>query len=238
MYIISLSDLLLGFIPVIITLIIIFKWSLSLKKALYSVARMLLQLMLIGYALNFIFSSNSAYLVTLVLSLMLFAASWISLSSLDQSTGQLFLYSLASITIGGIFTLIITTQGVLHLNPWYDPKVIIPIAGMIFSNSMNTISIAAERFYSEQRHVSDYSYCRDAAYQAALIPVLNSLLAVGLVSLPGMMTGQILSGVSPLIAARYQIMVMLMIMGSSGISAALFLTLIKQQFNTEVVKQP
>jgi putative ABC transport system permease protein len=231
MYIISLSDLLLGFIPVLITLFIIFKWSLSLKKALYSVARMLLQLMLIGYALNFIFSSNNAYLVTLVLSLMLFAASWISLSSLDQSASQLFLYSLASISIGGIFTLFITTQGVLHLDPWYDPKVIIPIAGMIFSNSMNTISIAAERYYSEQKHLSDYEHCRNAAYQAALIPVLNSLLAVGLVSLPGMMTGQILSGVSPLIAARYQIMVMLMIMGSSGISAALFLTLIKRQIN-------
>ncbi len=237
MHIISLSDLLLGFIPVLITLTIIFKWSLSLKKALYSVARMLLQLMLIGYALSFIFSSNSAYLVILVLSLMLFAASWIALSSLNQSTSQLFLYSLVSISAGGIFTLFITTQGVLHLNPWHDPKVIIPIAGMIFSNSMNTISIAAERFYSEQKHKSDYCHCRDAAYQAALIPVLNSLLAVGLVSLPGMMTGQILSGVSPLIAARYQIMVMLMIMGSSGISAALFLTLIKQKFSSEENQQ-
>jgi putative ABC transport system permease protein len=229
MYHISLSDLLLGFVPVLITLFVIFKWSLSLKKAMYSVARMLIQLLLIGYALNFIFSTNSAYLVTLVLSLMLFAASWISLSSLDQSTRQLFLYSLSSIFIGGVFTLIITTQGVLHLQPWYDPKVIIPIAGMIFSNSMNTISIAAERFFSEQKHSSDFYSCRDAAYQAALIPIFNSLMAVGLVSLPGMMTGQILSGVSPLIAARYQIMVMLMIMGSSGISAALFLTLIKRQ---------
>ncbi len=229
MYHISLSDLLLGFIPVIITVGIIFKWSLSVKKALNSVFRMLLQLLLIGYVLNFIFTSNSAYLVTLVLSVMLFAASWISMSSLNQATRQLFLYSLISIFIGGVFTLIVTTQGVLHLQPWYDPRVIIPIAGMIFSNAMNTISIAAERFFSEQKHNPEYIYCRDAAYQAALIPVLNSLMAVGLVSLPGMMTGQILSGVSPLIAARYQIMVMLMIMGSSGISAALFLMLIRRQ---------
>lgn len=229
MHHISLSDLALGFIPVLITFWIIFKWSLSLKKALNSVFRMLLQLLLIGYVLNFIFNSNSAYLVTLVLSLMLFAASWISMNSLNQPTRLMFLYSLASIFIGGVFTLVITTQGVLHLQPWYDPKVIIPIAGMIFSNSMNTVSIAAERFYSEQKHSNDYISCRDAAYQAALIPILNSLLAVGLVSLPGMMTGQILSGVSPLIAARYQIMVMLMITGSSGISAALFLMLIKQQ---------
>lgn len=229
MYIISLSDLLLGFIPVLITLTFIWQWSLSFKKALYSIVRMLLQLLLIGYALNFIFTSNNAWLITLILSLMLFAASWISLTSVKQSSGQLFLYSLASISVGGIFTLIITTQGVLHLTPWYDPKVIIPIAGMIFSNSMNTISIAAERFFSESEHTTDYQKCRNTAYQAALIPVVNSLFAVGLVSLPGMMTGQILSGVSPLIAARYQIMVMLMIMGSSGISAALFLIMLKQQ---------
>ena len=64
---------------------------------------------------------------------------------------------------------------------------------------------------------------REEALQAALIPVINSLLAVGLVSLPGMMTGQILSGVEPLIAARYQIVVMAMLFGASGIAAACYL---------------
>ncbi|MDX1733734.1 MAG: ABC transporter permease, partial [Halioglobus sp.] len=75
---------------------------------------------------------------------------------------------------------------------------------------------------------------RLAAYQAAMIPVINALLAVGLVSLPGMMTGQILSGVSPLIAARYQIMVMCMIFASAGISTALFLALCRAR----MVDQP
>jgi putative ABC transport system permease protein len=164
---------------------------------------------------------------------MLAAASWISMSSLKIPSKQLYLYSLIAITVGGVFTLLITTQGVLHLDPWYSPQVIIPIAGMIFSNAMNTISLAAERFYSEYKHTADYKSCRNIAYQASLIPIFNALLAVGLVSLPGMMTGQILSGVSPLIAARYQIMVMLMIFGSSGISAALFLWLIKNQLKPE-----
>ena len=62
-----------------------------------------------------------------------------------------------------------------------------------------------------------------------MIPVINSLLAVGLVSLPGMMTGQILSGVSPLVASRYQIMVMCMIFASAGISTALFLAMIRNR---------
>ena len=226
---ILLSDLLLGFIPVSITLGFIFYWSMSLNKALLAVTRMLLQLILIGYALNFIFASNNAWVITLILSLMLIAASWISLNSIEHATGHLYAYSLIAISVGGVFTMVIVTQGILHADPWYYPEIVIPIAGMIFSNSMNTISLAAERFYSEYHHKQDYVYCRNTAFQASMIPVINALLAVGLVSLPGMMTGQILSGVSPLIAARYQIMVMLMVFGSSGISAALFLIMLKKR---------
>lgn len=225
----SIADLFIGLIPVIFTLVIMLKWALSINKALLSIARMLIQLLLIGYALNFIFNSNSSWVVVAVLSLMLLAASWIAMSSIKLASKSLVKASLLSIIAGGVFTLLIITQGVLRLDPWYSPQIVIPIAGMIFSNSMTTISLAAERFYSEYRHTPDYLTCRNIAYQAALIPVFNSLLAVGLVSLPGMMTGQILSGVSPLIAARYQIMVMLMIFGSSGISAAVFLMMLKDQ---------
>ena len=226
---IQISDLLLGFIPVMITLWFIFSWSLSLNKSLLAVFRMLIQLTLIGYALNFIFSSHNAWIITLILCVMLLAASWISLNTLKVPTRNLFLYSFIAITIGGVFTLIIVTKGILQVSPWYTPEITIPIASMIFSNAMNTISLAAERFYSEYGHQPDYTHCRNTAFQASMIPVVNALLAVGLVSLPGMMTGQILSGVSPLIAARYQIMVMLMVFGSSGIAAAIFLILVKKE---------
>lgn len=91
------------------------------------------------------------------------------------------------------------------------------------------VSLAAERLQAELRRGDDYLTARDTAMQAALIPIINALFAVGLVSLPGMMTGQILSGVSPLIAVRYQIMVMLMIFGSTGMATALFLVLIRAQ---------
>jgi putative ABC transport system permease protein len=94
---------------------------------------------------------------------------------------------------------------------------------------MNSVSLAGERLYSELGHHNDYSRARNTAFQAAMIPLTNSLLAVGLVSLPGMMTGQILAGTSPLIAARYQIIVMCMVFSSAGISAALFLWLIRSQ---------
>ena len=118
----------------------------------------------------------------------------------------------------------------MALDPWYAPQSMIPIAGMIFANSMNSVSLAAERLNAEMERNVSYDVARKIALQSSLIPVINSLLAVGLVSLPGMMTGQILSGVSPLIAARYQIMVMCMILGSAGIATAYFLVLVKPVF--------
>ena len=227
MYAITLADIAVAFIPVVVTLIIIFYWSQSIKYAAIAVLRMLIQLLLIGYALEFIFNANSQWIIIAVLCFMLIAASWIALGALPVKRSTLLGYSLAAIAVGGVFNLVLITQGVLHAEPWYQPAIMIPLAGMIFSNSMNSVSLAGERLYSELGHHNDYPRARNIAFQAAMIPLTNSLLAVGLVSLPGMMTGQILAGTSPLIAARYQIIVMCMVFSSAGISAALFLWLIR-----------
>ncbi len=187
-----------------------------------------MQLLLIGYVLTFIFKTESALVVIGVLSIMLLISSWISLRSLHQRNRLQFARILGSIALGGVFTLALVTQAVLDLNPWFDPRYMIPLAGMIFANAMNTVALAAERYESEVERV-DYSEAKRTALRAALIPLINSLFAVGLVSLPGMMTGQILSGVSPLIAARYQIVVMCMIFGSAGISAVCYLLLVENK---------
>jgi len=222
----------IAFIPVVIILIIIFKWSLNFKNSIYAVARMLIQLLLVGYYLNFIFDSDSSLIVLMILILMVFFSSWIALGTIKAKRLTLFKYVILSIIIGGGTTLVIITQGVLGLTPWYWPQYVIPIAGMIFANSMNSVSLAAERLNAEiERNVS-YDSARKIALQASLIPIINSLFAVGLVSIPGMMTGQIFSGISPLIAARYQIMVMCMIFGSAGISSACFLTFARVSFDT------
>jgi len=125
----------------------------------------------------------------------------------------------------------LVTQFVLQLDPWFMPRYMIPLAGMIFASSMNGVSLAAERLESEMTRDVSYFKARGIALRAALIPITNSLFAVGLVSLPGMMTGQILSGISPLIAVRYQIMVMCMIFSAVGFSTAMFLMLIKPQLS-------
>jgi putative ABC transport system permease protein len=158
---------------------------------------------------------------------MIAMSSWIALRPLaDRGIKP---YAIVAIAIGvsGLGVLILVTQIILELPRWYEPRFVIPLAGMVFANSMNTISLAGERFHAERGRGEDYLSARRLAMEAAMIPQVNALLAVGLVSLPGMMTGQILSGVEPLTAARYQIMVMCMIFSTAGLAAVIYMALKK-----------
>ena len=228
---IPLTNLAFILIPVLLVIIIHVKWRLNTANAVYAISRMLIQLLLIGFFLNTIFASESAQITLFILAVMLLFASWIALDTVKQKRRQLFGKATLSLAVACGFTLSVVIISVLELSPWYQPRYIIPLGGMILANSMNSISLAAERFLSEINNHNNTIQARNIAFNAALIPTINILFAVGLVSLPGMMTGQILSGVSPFIAARYQIMVMCMLFASSGISAACFLTLMKQDIN-------
>ena len=230
----SLPQLTLAFVPVAITLVILFRWSFGTGNALYALGRMLVQLLLIGYVLAWIFGAQSGWLIMLVLAIMLLASSWIAMGTVREHRWQLLRSSLVAISLGSGLTLALITQLVLQLEPWYLPRYMVPLAGMVFANGMTAVSLAAERLYAELGHGLAWEQARLAAYQAAMIPVINALFAVGLVSLPGMMTGQILSGVSPLIAARYQIMVMCMIFAASGISTAIFLALCRRRVQAQL----
>ena len=227
---IPLTNLAYSLIPVMMVIFILKKWKLKTGHALYAMARMLVQLLAVGYVLNSIFDSESAVISLFILMIMLLFSSWIALDTVKQNRKQFFHQTTISLILASGITLLIIIVGVLELDPWYQPRYLIPLGGMILANSMNTISLAAERFLSEIKNNIDTVQARNIAFNAALIPTINMLFAVGLVSLPGMMTGQILSGTSPFIAARYQIMIMCVIFGSSGISAACFLALIKQDY--------
>ncbi len=226
---IPLANLAVIFLPVLLVLGILYRWQLKAGTALYSVGRMLLQLLLIGYVLTYIFAADNAGFVLAVLSVMLLASSWIALNVLPRGERTLAMMGKAfgAILVSGGICLALVCLWVLELDPWYQPSSVIPLAGMIFSNSMTAISLAAERFFSERDRGHSYLEARNTAMQAAMVPMINSMFAVGLVALPGMMTGQILSGVSPLIAVRYQIMVMCMLFATSGMAAALYLRLLK-----------
>ena len=222
---ISLQGLVIAVLPAAVVIGILFRWSADGKTAIIATLRMLVQLLLIGYVLIYIFETDRPVFIIAVLTVMITIASWIAIRPLQKKQPQMYFNSLVAISIGSLPTLALVSQFVIDVQPWFSPRFVVPLAGMIFAGSMNTVSLAAERLQSEIDNKTPYIEARRIALQASLIPITKSLFAVGLVSLPGMMTGQILSGISPLVAAKYQIVVMTMLFGASGISAAVYLVL-------------
>ena len=224
---IPVERLLLSLLPILATAVLYFKWATGLKTLLYATARMLGQLVAVGFALNFIFMSKNPAIIGLLLVLMLGIATWISLRTLEDRVSQ-FPVAFAAFGLGSVTVFILVIWGVLQPDPWYDPRIVIPIGGMIFSNAMNAITLSAERLKSELSRHADLKQAKATALKTAMLPMENSFLAVGLVSFPGIMTGQILAGVDPLIAIRYQIVVMAMIFGASGLTSGAYLWLRKR----------
>ncbi len=222
---ISNISLALAFLPAMIVIAIMYYWRAAGGTAVYATLRMLVQLLAIGYVLIYIFDADHWGAIVGVLILMLVAASWIAVRTVKSPGPRTYLSALIAVSISGVPVLALVTQVVIDVEPWFKPRYVVPLAGMIFSGSMTAISIAAERLASELKSGRSWVDARRTAFGAAMIPVINSLFAVGLVSLPGMMTGQVLSGVSPLIAAKYQIVVMTMLFAAAGIAAAIYLVL-------------
>lgn len=216
------SGLLLSMIPVFIVIGIYSSWGLEVRKSLFALLRMILQLGAIGFVLRLIFAQNHPLILVGVVLFMLTMASWISLSHAPRRFQVFKHYGLAFVALGlgGVPCLLLTLIGVLRLSPVTQPHYFIPLAGMILANAMNGLSLAAERYSGASTH------SKKEAFRAAMIPMTNAFLSIGLVSLPGVMTGQVLAGVDPLVAARYQFVIMTILYGVTGISTALFLELL------------
>jgi putative ABC transport system permease protein len=202
--------------------------------------RMFAQLLLVGYMLHLVFSLEKALPVLLILVVMLgFAIQTIG-ARVQVKMPRFYRVVGTAILFGcGGMTFFFCTL-VIGLNPWYDPRYLIPLAGMVIGNSMTGASLAVERLSAEFRERHDEietvlclggSVQRAAepavssAFRAALIPSINAMAAMGLVFLPGMMTGQILSGTAPLVAVKYQIAIMCVITGSVALTTFLILRL-------------
>jgi putative ABC transport system permease protein len=191
---------------------------------------MLIQLILIGYVLIYIFEEKNTFLGIFIITFMIAVSSWISLRNTSDKSLQHYTHIFLAISCAGLINLFLITGFVLDLETIYEPRYVIPIAGMIFANTMNALSLAIERFEKEIQRDVLFTKAREIAFKACMIPQINSLLAVGVVALPGMMTGQILSGVDPLIAVRYQIMIMTMILSSAGISTIIYFLIKRNQY--------
>ncbi len=224
---VELENLLFMLIPIGVVGFIYFVWTKNYKEIVIATIRMATQLILIGYILIYIFDNSNPSLGIFITIFMILVSSFIALRNINKKGFRAYRDFVISIGIGGTVNLFLVTICVLNLEPFYQPRFIIPLAGMIYANAMNATSLAAERFEKEIKNCR-YIDARAIAIKAALIPQINSFLAVGLVSLPGMMTGQILSGVDPIVAVRYQIVVMAMVLGSAGFSIITYLLLQKK----------
>ena len=192
--------------------------------------RTIVQLLLVGYVLVYIFALSRWYITVAALLLMTVVATFAAVgrqkvTSRKKVGGGLHRITGVAMLLGSGFTLVYISTLVVRVHPWYDPRYMIPIFGMIVGSAMNGASIALERLAAEMeaRKAEIEAYLAlGATYQqatrqvvrqalrAALIPTVNALMVVGIVTLPGMMTGQILAGSSPLTAVRYQIVVVFM----------------------------
>jgi putative ABC transport system permease protein len=209
--------------------------------------RAVVQLTIVGYVLAFLFTTRRWYLVVVALLVMLLTATKTATDRQRSRRSSIFGITGLAMVVGTGVTLAYIDAVVLRLHPWYDPQYVIPLFGMIVGNAMNGAALAAERLTSEMElrrgEVEAYlalgaSPARAAAepvrraLTAALIPAVNGLMVVGLVALPGMMTGQILAGSSPNLAVRYQIMVAFMLAGAVAMTSAAVVLWYRRRFFT------
>jgi putative ABC transport system permease protein len=210
------------------------------RDLLIATLRTFVQLFAVGYVLGIVFSGANPGLIVGILLLMLGIAAWTVAGRQRRPTYALRVLVLGSLTVGCGATLILATEVILRVQPWYNPYYLIPLMGMVIGNSLNSATLAVERLDSDLSSGRDQveallalgATSRQAsavqvrsAMKAAMIPIINSMMVVGLVSLPGMMTGQILGGSAPLMAIKYQVLIMYMIAFSTAVSAFLLTTL-------------
>ncbi|MDD4526932.1 MAG: iron export ABC transporter permease subunit FetB [Candidatus Margulisbacteria bacterium] len=204
------------------------------KELLISSIRMTLQLILAGYLLVYIFSNPAPYITVLIILIMeAYAIYTIFKKFKNRLSKKLKIVITFSMVSGTVFCLLYFLLVVIRISPWYNPQYFIPIAGMLIGNSMTGVSLGVKSLIDGmqvQRNLVEETLLLGATpkratrdiinstFDSAIMPTINSMLGMGIIFLPGMMTGQILSGTSPTIAITYQIAIMLGILGSVSLT--------------------
>jgi len=227
------TSLLIASSLVLVSLYLSYSQKLGLEKeTLVSVVRAIIQLVIVGYILEYIFGLESPLFTTLLLLFMTFNAAY-NASKRGKGINKILVISFCSIATGTVLTLsVLVFSGTIA----YEPYQIIPVAGMIISNSMIALGLCYRQMLSDfkikREEVetklslgadilpSSVAIIRDAI-KTGVIPTIDSARTLGIVSLPGMMTGLILAGISPIEAIKYQIMVTFMLLSTTAIASFL-----------------
>jgi len=221
------------------------------KDFVVGAIRTIVQLVLVGYILVYIFAVDRWYITLAALLLMLIVATGAAARRKKKGSRELQWITGSAMLAGSAITLLYITTLVVRVHPWHDPRYLIPLFGMIVGSAMNGASIAVERLAGEMEARSgeieaylalgaNYRQASEQpvrqALRASLIPTVNGLMVVGIVTLPGMMTGQILAGSSPLTAVRYQIVVVFMQAAAVAITTAIVTLRYRKTFFTDALQ--
>jgi putative ABC transport system permease protein len=207
--------------------------------------RTILQLAVLGYVLEFIFALDNPWAVLAILSVMLTISAIVARNRITQKIPQMLPLVWGSIFVSTTLTMVYTNILIIQPDRWFEPQYVIPLAGIVLGNAMNAAALAGERLVSTinashleiETHLSlgatpqqaIVQYRKDAV-RAGLIPTVNQMMIIGMVTLPGIITGQLLSGVNAREAASYQILIMLMIAFTNVLTTVLVTRGISRQF--------
>jgi len=216
-------------------------WYLRLAlsgKLLIAAVRTVIQLILLGLVLEYLFSSAHPALIALIALLMLLVAGREVMARQRRPFRGWWGYGLgaSSMFVSSFLLLLFTLNVIVAPTPWYQPQYSIPLLGMLLGNTMSGVALTLDNLtqnawrsraqiesrlmLGEDWRSAMREHVRDSV-RTGLIPIINAMAAAGIISIPGMMTGQILAGNSPMIAATYQILIMFMISAGTGFASVL-----------------
>lgn len=219
------------------------------KKLALAALRTVVQLLAVGYVLGWVFAVNRWYVVVAMMVLMTLVAGRAAGERSRWTYKQMRADSIVSVWGSSWLVAAIGLFVVLRVHPWYEPQYVIPILGMILGNTLTGVALGMERITGELQSRRDqietllalgatrweaFRPAAQAAVRAGMTPVINAMSVVGIVSLPGMMTGQVLAGQAPEAAIRYQIVIMFLISAASGLgTVSVVLLVYKRLFSAE-----
>ena len=237
----------LGLVAVSVGLIISQGFGIH-KDIMWGSFRSLLQLTILGYVLLYVFKITSLFILIGILVVMALVAAHTGRGRIKRPFPGALTILWFSIMAGSFFTVAFTTLLTMHNPLALTPQYLIPMAGMMIGNTLNGLSLGAERLKGELASRRDRVECLLAfgatadiavkdcvrsAFAAGMIPTINSLMVMGLVQIPGIMTGQVLAGLDPLIAARYQLIILFMIVAAKTITLSIGLKFGARKYFTE-----
>jgi putative ABC transport system permease protein len=206
------------------------------RRLLLASIRTVVQLVLIGHILRWLFEIDNIWVLSVVLVVMMVNAGIAAVGRSDRTFPGVTYGAIFALVITGLATTFTVTGAIIGKGTWHEPQYLIPLMGMVLGNTLTGISLCLDSLLEtldQQASLIEMELCHGSSrWEAArgfvsqsvrrgMIPIINAMMVVGIVSLPGMMTGQILAGTEPLEAVKYQMVVMFMLAASCALASIL-----------------